>query len=52
MSLLLQLIEFAGVAVFAISGALAAGRKSLVLLVVIVIAMVPATGGHQSFRPK
>jgi len=45
MSLLLQLIEFAGVAVFAISGALAAGRKSLDLLGVIVIAMVTATGG-------
>lgn len=45
MSLFLQLIEFAGVAVFAISGALAAGRKSLDLLGVIVIAMVTATGG-------
>jgi uncharacterized membrane protein YeiH len=45
MSVFLQLIEFAGVAVFAISGALAAGRKSLDLLGVIVIAMVTATGG-------
>lgn len=45
MSLLLQLIEFVGVAVFAVSGALAAGRKSLDLLGVIVIAMVTATGG-------
>jgi uncharacterized membrane protein YeiH len=44
-SYFLQLIEFAGVAVFAISGALAAGRKSLDLLGVIVIAMVTATGG-------
>ena len=38
-------IELAGVAVFAISGALAAGRKSLDLLGVVVIAMVTATGG-------
>jgi uncharacterized membrane protein YeiH len=38
-------IEMAGVAVFAISGALAAGRKSLDLLGVVVIAMVTATGG-------
>ena len=45
MNLLLQIIEFVGVAVFAISGALAAGRKSLDLLGVIVIAMVTATGG-------
>uniref|UniRef100_A0A0U3TY63 Putative membrane protein n=1 Tax=uncultured bacterium 50 TaxID=1748278 RepID=A0A0U3TY63_9BACT len=45
MNLFLQIIEFAGVAVFAISGAVAAGRKSLDLLGVIVIAMVTATGG-------
>lgn len=45
MSLFLQLIEFAGVAVFAVSGALAAGRKSLDLLGVIVIATVTASGG-------
>ena len=38
-------IEMAGVAVFAISGALAAGRKSLDLLGVVVIAWVTATGG-------
>ncbi|MCC2657965.1 MAG: trimeric intracellular cation channel family protein [Panacagrimonas sp.] len=45
MSLFLQIVEFAGVAVFAVAGALAAGRKSLDLLGVIVIAMVTATGG-------
>ena len=45
MNYFLQIIEFTGVAVFAISGALAAGRKSLDLLGVIVIAMVTATGG-------
>ncbi|MGQ0530807.1 MAG: trimeric intracellular cation channel family protein [Panacagrimonas sp.] len=39
------LIEMVGVAVFAISGALAAGRKSLDLLGVVVIAVVTATGG-------
>ncbi len=38
-------IELAGVAVFAVSGALAAGRKSLDLLGVVVIAWVTATGG-------
>ena len=38
-------IELAGVAVFAISGALAAGRKSLDLIGVVVIAWVTATGG-------
>jgi len=41
----LQLLEYAGVAVFAVSGALAAGRKSLDLLGVVVIALVTATGG-------
>ena len=38
-------IELIGVAVFAVSGALAAGRKSLDLLGVVVIAAVTATGG-------
>ncbi len=38
-------IDLAGVAVFAVSGALAAGRKSLDLLGVIVIAIVTAIGG-------
>jgi uncharacterized membrane protein YeiH len=41
----LQLIQFIGVAVFAISGALTAGRKSLDLLGVVVIATVTAIGG-------
>jgi uncharacterized membrane protein YeiH len=40
-----QILEFIGVAVFAISGALAAGRKSLDLLGVVVIATVTAVGG-------
>lgn len=44
-SSLIALIELAGVAVFAVSGALAAGRKSLDLVGVVVIAMVTATGG-------
>jgi uncharacterized membrane protein YeiH len=39
------LIDFAGVAVFAVSGALAAGRKHLDLVGVIVIATVTAIGG-------
>lgn len=38
-------IELAGGAVFAVSGALAAGRKSLDLLGVVIIAWVTATGG-------
>jgi uncharacterized membrane protein YeiH len=42
---LLQLIDLIGVAVFAVSGALAAGRKHLDLLGVVVIAMVTAIGG-------
>jgi uncharacterized membrane protein YeiH len=42
---ILQLLDYAGVAVFAISGALAAGRKSLDLLGVVVIAVVTAIGG-------
>lgn len=42
---LLQLIDLLGVGVFALSGALAAGRKHLDLLGVVVIAMVTAIGG-------
>jgi uncharacterized membrane protein YeiH len=42
---MLHLLDYAGVAVFAVSGALAAGRKSLDLLGVVVIAMVTAIGG-------
>jgi uncharacterized membrane protein YeiH len=42
---LLQILDLIGVAVFAISGALAAGRKSLDLLGVLVIAVVTAIGG-------
>ena len=42
---LLQFFDFLGVAVFAVSGALAAGRKHLDLLGVFVIAMVTAIGG-------
>jgi len=41
----LELIDYAGVAVFAASGALAAARKSLDVLGVIVIATVTAIGG-------
>jgi uncharacterized membrane protein YeiH len=41
----LYLIDLAGVAVFAVSGALAAGRKHLDLFGVLVIAMVTAIGG-------
>lgn len=43
--MLLYLIDLMGVAVFAVSGALAAGRKHLDLLGVVVIAMVTAIGG-------
>jgi uncharacterized membrane protein YeiH len=42
---LLKLLEYIGVAVFAVSGALAAGRKQLDLLGVVVIATVTAIGG-------
>jgi uncharacterized membrane protein YeiH len=42
---LLQVLQYSGVAVFAVSGALAAGRKSLDLLGVVVIATVTAIGG-------
>jgi uncharacterized membrane protein YeiH len=38
-------LDFVGVAVFAVSGALAAGRKQLDLLGVIVLALVTAIGG-------
>lgn len=41
----LYLIDLFGVAVFAVSGALAAGRKRLDLLGVVVVAMVTAIGG-------
>ncbi|MEQ1438383.1 trimeric intracellular cation channel family protein [Fontimonas sp. SYSU GA230001] len=44
-SSLLHFLDFAGVAVFAVSGALAAGRKSLDLLGVVVIAIVTSIGG-------
>jgi uncharacterized membrane protein YeiH len=43
--MLLYLIDLIGVSVFAVSGALAAGRKSLDLLGVVVIATVTAIGG-------
>ena len=42
---MLRIFEYIGLAVFAVSGALAAGRKSLDLLGVIVIATVTAIGG-------
>ena len=48
--MLLRLLEFAGVTVFAVSGALAAGRRMLDLLVVLVIATVTAfVGGTLSW---
>lgn len=43
--MLLYAIDLLGVAVFAISGALAAGRKGLDLIGVIVLALVTAIGG-------
>jgi uncharacterized membrane protein YeiH len=43
--LLLYTLDLIGVAVFAISGALAAGRKRLDLLGVVVLALVTAVGG-------
>lgn len=43
--MLLYIIDLLGVAVFAVSGALAAGRKRLDLLGVVVIATVTAIGG-------
>ena len=43
--MLLYVLDLIGVAVFAVSGALAAGRKRLDLLGVVVLAMVTAIGG-------
>jgi uncharacterized membrane protein YeiH len=43
--LLLYALDLVGVAVFAVSGALAAGRKRLDLLGVVVLALVTAIGG-------
>ena len=43
--MLVQLLDLMGVAVFAVSGALAAGRKRLDLLGVLVVATVTAIGG-------
>jgi uncharacterized membrane protein YeiH len=43
--MILYLLELIGVAVFAVSGALAAGRKRLDLLGVLLIATVTAIGG-------
>lgn len=43
--MILYNLELVGAAVFAVSGALAAGRKQLDLLGVVVIAVVTATGG-------
>ena len=43
--MIVELLDFVGVAVFAVSGALAAGRKSLDWLGVVVIATVTAVGG-------
>jgi len=43
--MILYILELIGVAVFAVSGALAAGRKSLDLLGVVVVAVVTAIGG-------
>jgi len=43
--MLLYVLDLIGVAVFAVSGALAAGRKSLDLLGVVVLAVVTAIGG-------
>lgn len=43
--MLLYVIDLLGATVFAVSGALAAGRKSLDLLGVVVIALVTAIGG-------
>ena len=43
--MILDVLDLLGVAVFAVSGALAAGRKHLDLLGVVVIALVTAIGG-------
>lgn len=42
---MLPILDFIGVAVFAVSGALAAGRKHMDLLGVVVLALVTAIGG-------
>ena len=42
---MLAILDFTGVAVFAVSGALAAARKRLDILGVVVIATVTAIGG-------
>ena len=42
---ILQFLDYAGVAVFAVSGAIAAGRNSFDLLGVVVIALVTSIGG-------
>src|SRR5687768_18180403 len=42
---MLELLQFLGIAVFAMSGALSAGRKRMDVLGVVVIAMVTAIGG-------
>jgi uncharacterized membrane protein YeiH len=42
---ILQILDYAGVAVFAVSGAIAAGRRSFDLLGVVVIALVTSVGG-------
>lgn len=44
-SVLLYVVELFGISVFAVSGALSAGRKSMDTFGVIVIAFVTATGG-------
>lgn len=43
--MLLHILDLVGIAVFAISGALAAGRKGLDLLGVVVLGLVTAVGG-------
>ena len=43
--MILEILQYVGVAVFAISGAIAAGRKNLDLIGVIAIASVTAIGG-------
>ncbi|MDR3415646.1 MAG: trimeric intracellular cation channel family protein [Nevskia sp.] len=43
--MILHLIDYAGVAVFAVSGALAAGRKNFDLLGVVLIALFTSIGG-------
>jgi len=42
---MLELLQFLGIAVFAMSGALSAGRKRMDVLGVVVIAIVTAIGG-------